>query len=85
MHTEAPFSHALDRHSSDAVAVKHYEWIREALASHGVAVTPYTVALVWNGGMRAVTDSAPRAAVDYATRAANLAAELERPAVAYAR
>lgn len=78
MHTGAPFSRALDRRSSDAVAVKHYEWLRAEIARRGVAVSPYTIALAWNGGLRAVTESdPPAAAVDYATRAANLAAEFE--------
>ncbi|HZZ19108.1 MAG TPA: hypothetical protein VFE25_07060 [Opitutaceae bacterium] len=83
MHTQAPFSRALDRRSSDAVAVKHYEWIKSELERRGLAVTPYNVALAWNGGIRAVTDGHPPAvAVDYASRAANLAAEFDRSQVA---
>lgn len=82
MHTQAPFSRALDRRSSDAVAVKHYDWIKAELEVRGLAVTPYNVALAWNGGIRAVTDGHPPAvAIDYASRAANLAAELDRSQV----
>src|ERR1700690_1268707 len=55
MHTVAPFTRALDRHSSDAVAVKHYEWLKAELTRRGIVVTPYTIALAWNGGLRAVT------------------------------
>jgi hypothetical protein len=86
MHTQAPFSRALDRRSSDAVAVKHYDWIKSELEKRGVAVTPYTVALAWNGGIKAVVgDHPPAAAIDYASRAANLAAEFSRGRVADAR
>lgn len=74
MHTSVPFSRALDRRSSDIVAVKHYEWIKGELEHRGIAATPYRIALVWNGGIRAVlVDHPPASAVDYASRAANLA------------
>lgn len=86
MHTQAPFSRALDRRSSDVVAVKHYEWIKSELERRGIAVTPYRIALAWNGGIRAVlTDHPPAGVVDYASRAANLAAQLERTQLADAR
>lgn len=86
MHTTAPFSRALDRRSSDAVAVKHYEWIKGELERRGIAATPYRVALAWNGGIRAVfVEHPPSVAVDYASRAANLAAYLERSELADAR
>jgi hypothetical protein len=86
MHTEAPFTRALDRRSSDAVAVKHYDWIKSQLEAKGVAPTPYNVALAWNGGIRAVFDPRPPAmAVDYANRAANIAAVLEKTQLADAR
>jgi hypothetical protein len=82
MHTMAPFSRALDRRSSDAVAVKHYDWIKAELERRGLEVTPYNIALAWNGGIRAVTGGHPPAvAVDYASRAANLAAEFGRSQV----
>jgi hypothetical protein len=84
MHTEAPFSRALDRRSSDAVAVKHYDWIKCELEKRGVAATPFNVALAWNGGIRAVLDPHPPAvAVDYASRAANIASVLEKSQLAY--
>jgi hypothetical protein len=86
MHTAAPFSRALDRRSSDAVAVKHYEWIKAELEHRGVVATPYRIALAWNGGIRAVfVEHPPAVAVDYASRAANLAAYFEKSEVADAR
>jgi hypothetical protein len=86
MHTAAPFSRALDRRSSDAVAVKHYDWIKAELERRGFDATPYRVALAWNGGIKAVLDRHPPASVaDYATRAANIAAEIERNELADAR
>jgi hypothetical protein len=86
MHTVAPFSRALDRHSSDAVAVKHYEWLKAELVRRGIAVRPYSIAMAWNGGLGAVIQPDPPAsAVDYATRVANLAADYESHEVALAR
>jgi hypothetical protein len=86
MHTTAPFSRALDRHSSDAVAVKHYEWIKAELEHRGIVATPYRIALAWNGGIKAVFVEHPSAvAVDYASRAANLAAFFEKSELADAR
>lgn len=78
MYTQAPFSQALDRHTADAVAVKHYDWLKSQLERHGLAATPYRIALAWNGGIGAVlADNTSAAAADYASRAANIAAELE--------
>jgi hypothetical protein len=86
MHTTAPFSRALDRRSSDAVAVKHYEWIKGELERRGIVATPYRIALAWNGGIRAVfVEHPPSVAADYAARAANLAAYFEKSEVADAR
>jgi hypothetical protein len=86
MHTTAPFSRALDRRSSDAVAVKHYEWIKSELEHRGMAATPYRIALAWNGGIRAVfVEHPPAAVVDYASRAANLAEYFEKSELADAR
>jgi hypothetical protein len=74
MHTTAPFSRALDRRDADAIAVKHYDWIKSELERRGAPVTPYNVALAWNGGIKAVFEGdPPSGAVDYATRASNLA------------
>lgn len=79
MYTQAPFSQALDRQSSDAVAVRHYDWLRSELERRGVEVSAFRIALAWNGGIGAAIEKHPGAAVvDYATRAANLAAEFER-------
>ena len=86
MHTQVPFSRAVDRRASDLVAVKHYEWIRTELANHGVTATPYTIALAWNGGIGAVLDShPPSGAVDYARRAANMTALFQRGQLADAQ
>ena len=86
MHTSAPFFLALDRRVSDAVAVKHYDWLKAELERRGVAATPFRIALAWNGGFGAVVSRRPAAsAVDYANRAANLEAELERNTLADAR
>jgi hypothetical protein len=86
MHTSVPFRRALDRSASDAVAVKHYEWIKSELEHHGMAATPYRIALAWNGGIGAVFDDhPPAAAVDYALRAANLAKDLEKGEIAFGR
>lgn len=79
LYTRAPFTRALDRRSSDAVAVRHYDWLKCELERRGVEVSPYRIALAWNGGIgAALRDHPSAAAVDYATRAANLAAEFER-------
>jgi hypothetical protein len=86
MHTTVPFRRALDRHASDTVAVKHYEWIKAEIERHGMTATPYRIALAWNGGIGAVFDDhPPAAAVDYALRAANLAKDLEKSEMAYGR
>jgi hypothetical protein len=85
-YTSAPFSQALDRHVSDAVAVKHYNWLKAELERRGLEATPYRIALAWNGGMRAaLSGNPPSAAVDYAWRAANLAAEFSKTKLADAR
>jgi hypothetical protein len=86
MHTTAPFACALDRTTSDAVAVKHYEWLKTSLERAGKPTTPYAIGLAWNGGLEAVLRGrSPRAARDYAQRVANLAASLDRGLVADAR
>lgn len=83
MHTKVPFNRALERPHSDTVAVKHYEWIKRGLARAGMEVTPYTIALAWNGGLTAtVRGQAPRAAHDYAERVSNIATQLSQTRVA---
>jgi hypothetical protein len=85
-YTSTPFRRALDRRTSDAIAVKCYNRIKSDLESRGIVATPYRIALAWNGGMGAACGSnPPAAAIDYATRAANLAAEFGKSALADAR
>ncbi len=80
MHTTIPFHHALDRRTSDIIAVQHYEWLKARLVAGGRPATPYNIALAWNGGLGAVlAGKAPRAAHSYAQRAVNLATEFDRP------
>jgi len=78
MHTSVPFQQALDRTTSDIVAVKHYEWLKRSLEASRVPATPYNIALAWNGGLGAVISGrSPRVAHDYAQRAVNLAASYD--------
>ena len=87
MHTALPFAQALDRETSDRVAVQHYEWIKRGLATARLPVTSYNIALAWNGGLAAaVAGKSPRVAHRYAERAANLAGAFgEEQRVATAR
>jgi hypothetical protein len=86
MYTSAPFELATDRRVSDAVAIKHYEWLKAELERRGFEVTPFRIALAWNGGVGAAVARHPApTAVDYANRAANLAADLSRRELAYAK
>jgi hypothetical protein len=80
MHTTIPFQQALDRETSDAVAVKHYEWIKRGLDAARVPATNYNIALAWNSGLTAaIKGRAPRAAHNYAQRAVNLASTYPPP------
>ncbi len=77
MHTAIPFHQAVDRETSEQIAVRHYEWLKRGLAAGRKPPTPYYIALAWNGGLSAaVSGKSPRAAHRYAERAANLAAAL---------
>ena len=77
MHTSMPFERAHDRAVSDAVAIKHYEYIRRELEEARVPTTVYNIAIAWNSGLsNAIAGTAPRVARSYASRAANLAAGL---------
>ncbi len=79
LHTKIPFSQALDRRTSDIVAVQHYEWLKERLVAAGKPATPYNIALAWNGGINAaISGRAPRVAHSYAQRAVNLATVFEK-------
>jgi hypothetical protein len=80
MHTTLPFEQALDRETSDSVAVKHYDWLKRGLESARVPATRYNIALAWNGGLAAVIKGrAPSAAHNYAQRAVNLASTVVSP------
>ncbi len=81
-YSSEPFECALDRSKSDEVAARHFEWLRQRLDAAHVPVTPYTIALAWNGGIgAALSGRAPRAARDYAERASNLAGVFARRSV----
>jgi len=83
MHSAAPFVQALDRATSEAVAIQHYEWICRRLERGGRPVTPYNIALAWNGGWQAaVKGRAIPAARDYAQRVTNLVEEGRRQSLA---
>jgi len=83
MHTSAPFASALNRRVSDAVAVKHFEALKQGLERAGLPATAYNIALAWNGGLTAVVRGrVPAASRDYAERVTNLAAVFDRGAVA---
>jgi hypothetical protein len=74
MHTNLPFSSALDRRTSDTIAVIHYEWLKRGLVAAGMPATTYNIALAWNSGLTAVIRGrSPRVAHGYAERAVNLA------------
>jgi hypothetical protein len=73
MHTTKPFSLATNRAVADEVAVKHYEWIRQALQRAGVDPNPYNIAMAWNCGVSAVVAGrVPDASYSYAERVSNL-------------
>ncbi|MEO5960703.1 MAG: hypothetical protein ABIZ49_12310 [Opitutaceae bacterium] len=75
MYTKTPFERALDRKTSDLVAVRHYEWLKQGLEQARLPATPYNIALAWNSGLAAVIDGkSPAVAHGYADRAARLAA-----------
>lgn len=80
-YTAEPFWHALDRETSDRVAIRHYEWIKTRLERAGVPANTYHIALAWNGGVTAaIRGRAPAAAHDYAQRATNLASVFAKTA-----
>ena len=80
MHTNVPFRQALDRTTSDLIAVKHYEWLKRGLENARIPATTYNIALAWNGGLSAVIrGKSPRVAHNYAQRAVNLASTLKGP------
>jgi len=73
MHTRVPFQQAVHRAQSDAVAVKHYEWIKSGLVAAGIDPNPFNIALAWNCGLSAVTGGRiPAVSYGYAERVQNL-------------
>lgn len=70
-HTTLPFRLALDQRTATAVAVRHYEWIRSALAGAGMRPTDYLIAVSWNRGVDAALHTWHS---DYAQRVVNLCA-----------
>lgn len=73
LHTRTPFSQAIVRAQADAVAVKHYEWIKDGLAEAGIDPVPYNIALAWNCGLGAVKSGrVPAVSYSYAERVQNL-------------
>jgi hypothetical protein len=83
MHTMVPFARATDRRVSDDVAIRHYEWLKTGLARAGIEVTPYTIALAWNGGLATVVRGSVRPATrDYAERVNNIAEQIRKSQVA---
>ncbi len=84
-YTSAPFNNALDRQASDAVALKHYDWIRTGLINQGIDPSVYNIALAWNAGIGAVArGTAPAVARDYASRVTNIARGIHSENVALA-
>lgn len=79
MHSRVPFQRAIERAQSDAVAVKHYEWIKSGLVAAGIDPNPYNIALAWNCGLAAVTSGrVPVVSYYYAERVQNLVGQTDR-------
>ncbi len=80
-YTQAAFTQA-QTSVADEVAARHYAWIASQLEARGIAVSPWNLAVAWNGGIGTVgSRRIPRATRDYADRVVNLvqdAAELRR-------
>ena len=73
MHSTKPFSLAMQRAEADAVAVKHYEWLKKSFEQAGVEVNAFNIALAWNCGLTTVLRGrAPEVSYDYASRVTNL-------------
>ena len=86
MHTSVPFARANDRKASDQVAVRHYEWLKSGLVRAGIEITPYTIALAWNGGLTAVVrGTISESTRDYADRVSNTAERLRNSRMASTR
>lgn len=86
MHTRLPFAQAIDRGASEAVAIRHYEWLKRGLIRAGIAPTPYNIALAWNGGLTAtIRGRVSSASRHYAERVANLTQEFSASKLAVVR
>lgn len=73
MHTDKPFNLAIKREEADAVAVKHYEWIKKTFERAGIEVNSFNIALAWNSGVDAVLSGrSPSVSYNYAERVTNL-------------
>ena len=82
-YTTLPFARAVERPVSDDVAIRHYEWLKQGLVQHGLAPSPYNIALAWNGGLSAAVRGSVRATTrDYAERVTNIAQSLHQSQVA---
>lgn len=73
MHTDQPFNLAIRRTDADAIAVKHYEWIKRTFEQAGVEPNAFNIALAWNSGVSSVLKGrAPTVSYNYAERVVNL-------------
>lgn len=80
-YSNQPFSYAVKREHADAVAVKHYEWLKRGLVAAGIEPSPYNIALCWNSGLGAVTSGrVPKSTYRYADQVRNLVEVLQRQA-----
>lgn len=86
MHTRRPFIQATQREAADEVAVKHYEWIKQALENAGIDASPFNIAMAWNSGVNNVLKGrVPSVAYNYAERVTNLVHTFkQRPSTAVA-
>ena len=83
MHTKKPFHLAADRAEADAVAIKHYEWIKAQFERNGIEATPYRIALAWNAGVSATLQGRlPQRSYAYAARVDALTEDLKRRQIA---
>lgn len=77
MYTKKPFTLAIQREDADAVAVKHYEWLKRGLENGGIDPTPFNIALAWNAGLdQVINGRAPDSSYRYADQVNNLVASL---------
>lgn len=78
-YTTLPFEYARERVHSDAVAIKHYEWLKRGFERAGMTATPYRIALAWNAGLTATLKGrVPTATHQYARRVTNIVESLKQ-------